>query len=130
MGAAALSGSVTVSNYQLYGYNSSSPSADGRITFQLNKDDFANLDTIILNPSRNLVGADKLEVEDYNGAGNAVVAPLSGKIVFTEKADTYLKGTFEFDTYRYEINESGVGSHQTDSVIKYTAGEFLVPRAN
>lgn len=115
--------------YQIYGHSFDIPSARGEVRFYLNKEDFNNLDTIILDGSRSWVEVYKMPNGIYN-AGYVLDVPLMGKIIFTEKNTEYLKGIFEFETFKIVMNEETGVSERTDSVVKFTEGEFFVGRTN
>ena len=113
-------------SYQIYGHSFEVPSARGEVRFYLNKDDFNNLDTIILDGDRNKVGIIHLNLSDNN---YTLDPPLLGKITITEKNAEYLKGTFYFNAYHINYDGSG-GRTVTDTILDVTQGEFFVGRSN
>ena len=113
--------------YQIYGYTRETPTARGEVRFYLNKDDFNNLDTIILNRDNNNVVA----ITDFlrTSSNYEMYDPLNGYLIFTEKTDSYLKGIFVFELYKLDYGEDGGSKTITDTILKITNGEFFVGRS-
>ena len=125
--ASAPGSSTTVSHYSIYGRDLSDiPGGMSHLGFYLNPDDFSTMDSILLDGERNSAYVDDLQIGDGKPFDCEIDPPLSGKIIFTERTDDYLKGKFEFEAFKYIMGESGV-SEITDTIIYITSGEFYVP---
>jgi len=96
------------------------PVAEGTFRFTFFPgDQIPQEDTIILGQNSNMV-----EIQDFieSGAYYKMHPPLTGKIIFTERSEEKLSGTFEFEATRTTTPVSG----STDSILHITNGKFSI----
>lgn len=125
MGASA-TGSATHYYFNIYGSSWENKAATGEVLFYLNKDDVMEKDTIVLDGVVNSVGIIRMKMQKYSTSNFEQFSPLTGMLVISERTANSLKGTFEFDTYKYFINDGGTGEI-SDTIMQVRKGAFLVP---
>jgi len=87
-------------------------------------DQIPQQDTIILGQNSNMV-----EIQDFieSGAYYKMHPPLTGKIIFTERSEEKLSGTFEFEAELYRTHPDYLTQIiWTDTFIHITNGKFSI----
>lgn len=123
---ASATGSATHYYFNIYGGSWANMGAQGEVLFYLDKEDVMNMDTIILDGGRNSVGISQLKMIKYGTSKYELFSPLIGKLIISERTANSLKGTFEFDCYKYFINTGGTGE-LSDTIMQVRNGSFFVP---
>lgn len=107
--------SFTISGYNFDNLN------DGQVSMTIPGGHLPDSDTIILTSAG---------VTNFKGGDNnyEMLAPLSGKIIFSERSGSRLTGTFEFQAYKVykDISEVII----TDTIINITDGNFSIIPTN
>ena len=124
---ASASGSATTYHFNIYGESWVNKGAQGEVVFYLDYDDVINMDTIILQEGGNSVGINSLKLSKYDASNYGLRNPLGGKLIITERTDNSIKGTFEFDVYKYFINPDTSHGEISDTVMQVRNGSFYVP---
>ena len=107
--------------YIIRGYSEENSIASGAITIYIFGGQIPNQDTIILDGGPNdAVLADF----KYQSSNYVIEPPLSGKVIFSQRNNNKLIGSFEFNAFHvtYENNVRIV----TDSIIQITNGKFAI----
>ena len=123
---ASASGSATTYHFNISGRSWVNMGAQGEVVFYLDKDDVMNMDTIILDGGRNSVGISQLKMIKYGTSKYELFSPLIGKLIISERTGNSLKGTFEFDCFKFFINTGGTGE-RSDTIMQVRNGSFYVP---
>ena len=123
---ASATGSATHYYFNIYGGSWANMGAQGEVLFYLDKEDVMNMDTIILDGGRNRVYIADLKTIKYGTSRYGMYPPLEGKLIISERTDHSLKGTFEFECYKYFINTGGTGE-LSDTIMQVRNGSFNVP---
>src|SRR5690606_36167121 len=106
--------------FQIYAFSLEDPASPGEFRFTFFPgDQIPQQDTIILNGVNNGTVVQKfLNQEAYY----KLLPPQKGKIIFTERTEEKLSGTFEFEATRTTTPVSG----STDSILHVTNGKFSI----
>ena len=115
--------------YGIYAYNSgyyshTNPTTLGAFSFRFNVNHIPEQDTVIIDGNTTSVEIDQLYSQDYS---HTLIYPLTGKIIFTQRNQQKLCGTFEFDAYKYDMIS---GEIYTDTVLHITQGKFSIIPSN
>lgn len=117
----AIRGSATT-GYRIsaWDYNSN---AQGGISITFSGSNMPDKDTIILTS----VGIN--DFKQSSGGDYILRPPLTGKVIFSERSNTKLTGTFEFQAFRIGYDENG-SNYLTDTIITITDGKFSIIPTN
>ena len=118
MGAFQSTSTAWGGTYQIYAYSRDNPTARGEVRFFLNKEDFDNLDTIVLDGVRNRVSVSNLNF-DGETKHYSLASPLDGEIVITDKDEAHINGYFNFRA-----------GNADGTILNFSDGEFFVGRTN
>jgi len=119
-------GKSGATDYAIYAYNNryyshTNPTTLGAFSFRFNVNYIPEQDTVIIDGN-----AVTVDIYDLLMAGNSYTLeyPLTGKIIFTQRNQEKLAGTFEFDAYKLKQED---GEWQiTDTVLHITKGRFAI----
>ena len=121
LGAGPLSGNL---GYDIYAFSQKNPVARGEFRITFPSSGLPNKDTVILG-----VDQCRISINGFLSQDNdfSYQPPLTGKVIFTERSSSSLKGTFEFDAYKYIPDTSNFGHViYLDTVIHITNGKFSI----
>lgn len=118
LGAGAMSGGL---GYQIYAFSLGNPVARGEVNFNFPGNSIPSQDTVYFNGVNNSVSIGKF----LNSSNNYELRqPLSGRIIFTERSNNRLTGTFEFDAYKMKVVD--MNQVPTDTIIHIANGKFSI----
>jgi|SRR5690554_6013394 len=119
LGAGSLSGNL---GYQIYAFNLEGWGTPGMITFNFPGSEIPSQDTIILDGISN-----RVRIENFlNFRDNYELhPPLTGKIIFSERTNEKLSGTFEFEAELYRTISIS-NREWTDTILHVTQGKFSI----
>ncbi len=108
--------------YILRARNRQNPTAEGAFYFYFPGNEIPSQDTIILDGVSN-----KVRIENFlNFRDNYELhPPLTGKIIFSERTNGRLSGTFEFEAELYRTISIS-NREWTDSILHITQGRFSI----
>ena len=121
-------GKEGTTGYGIFAYSTKDPSARGGGSINFSGNHIPEYDTAILDGNTATT-----EINDLLMEGNSYTLeyPLTGKIIFTQRNQQKLTGTFEFEAYKYHPDSVGVGHIiLTDTIIHITQGKFSIIPSN
>ena len=119
LGAGRVSGSL---GYIIRGRSEKNPTSPGAIVFNFAESHIPTEDTIILDGVLNIV---TIEAFEHYGDNYQLRSSLPGKIIFTERSNQMLSGTFEFSAELYRTPTFNV-TVWTDTFLNITNGKFSI----
>src|SRR5690606_22825243 len=108
--------------YLIVGSSFKNPTAEGAITFNFPEDHIPTQDTIILDGIQGRVWIEKFI---HDGDNYQLRSFMPGKIIFTQRTNELLSGTFEFSAELYRTPVFGQVVW-TDTFLHITNGKFSI----